>query len=283
MLKKFYYNLPKFLQSYIDKSASKISNNLEEEFIYSDIGKKYNLVEKDKIKIIDRIKKSLKKIESATSISVHLELAKKILALDNNEKGSIVECGCFKGASSVSLSIFAKITDRKLIIYDSFEGLPEDNDGIKGRDYPFLKLTEKYKKGMYAGTLEEVKNNLKFYGELDVCIFRQGYFNNTLDQHNEMIDFLFLDVDLIKSTEDCIKNLWKFIKDNSFIYTDDACDIDVVKFWFNNDWWMKNLNCAAPGYIGSGCGIPIGGKYSSLGFAIKNSSLEQYNKAYFLN
>ena len=130
-------------------------------------------------------------MESATNLEVQLELGKKILNLDHDSKAYIVECGAFKGASSVSLSIFSKIVDRKLIIYDSFEGLPEDEDKIQGRNYPHLKVTGNYKKGMYQGTLEEVENNLKFYGELDSCILRKGYFNQTLKNHKEKIDFLF--------------------------------------------------------------------------------------------
>ena len=46
----------------------------------------------------------------------------------------------------------------------------------------------------------------------------------------------------------------------------------------------KNLNCDAPGYIGSGCGIPLeGGKYSSLGYSIKNQKKKITKKAFFLN
>mgnify|MGYP007000455052 len=70
--------------------------------------------------------------------------------------GYIVECGSFKGATTISLSIFSKIVGKKLIIYDSFEGLPKDIDQIQQRNYPYLKLTGKYKEGMYEGNLEEV-------------------------------------------------------------------------------------------------------------------------------
>ena len=113
MLKKIYYNLPGVIQNYIDRAASKISNNFEEEFIYSKIGYKHGLTTNDKIEIIKRIKKTLKKVESATSLNVHLELGKKILSLENQE-GFIVECGCFKGATTISLSIFSKIVGKNL-------------------------------------------------------------------------------------------------------------------------------------------------------------------------
>lgn len=281
MLKKLYYKLPLLYQNYLNKAASKLANNAEENFIYSDNGKNYNLSSKDKENIVKRIKVSLSKIESATSLDVHLELGKRILNLPKND-GSIVECGCYQGASTVSLSIFSKIVEKNLIIYDSFEGLPPDEDNVGKRNYPFLNLTGTYKKGMYKSSMEQVIDNLKFYGEYDVCKLRKGYFNKSLIQHKEKIDFLFLDVDLVQSTSDCIKYLWNFLNNGSYIYTDDACDMDVVKFWFDKEWWNKNLNCEPPSYIGSGCGINLGNSYSSLGFTIKNSDKSKFDRALFL-
>ena len=281
MLKKLYYKLPTLYQNYLNKAASKLANNAEEAFIYDDSGKNYNLSSKDKENIVKRIKNALGKIDSATSIDVHLELGKRILNLPKND-GSIVECGCYQGASSVSLSIFSKIVGKNLIIYDSFEGLPPDDDNVGKRNYPFLSLTGTYKKGMYKSSIENVINNLKFYGEYDLCELRKGYFNKSLIQHKEKIDFLFLDVDLVQSTSDCIEHLWTFVNNGSYIYTDDACDMDVVKFWFDKEWWNKNLNCEPPSYIGSGCGINLGNSYSSLGFTIKNSDKSKFHKALFL-
>ena len=281
MLKKIYHNLPSYIQNYLNKAAAKVSNNSIEEFVYSDIGKNYNISTKDKLNIIKRINYSFSKIESATSLDVQLELGKKILSLNSNDKNYIVECGCYIGSSSVALSIFAKITDRKLIIYDSFKGLPDDNDKIGNRNYPHLKLTGVYKKGMYSGSKNDVTKNLKNFGEYDYCILREGYYDESLKHHSEKIDFLFLDVDLVNSTYDCIKYLWKYIVDDSFIFSDDACDIDVVSIWFDHKWWKENLGCKPPGYIGSGCGIPLGSKYSSLGYTIKNPKKDKYNKAFF--
>ena len=40
-------------------------------------------------------------------------------------KGDVVECGCYLGGSSVNISLVCALTGRRLLIYDSFEGLPE--------------------------------------------------------------------------------------------------------------------------------------------------------------
>ena len=79
-----------------------------------------------------------------------------------------------------------------------------------------------------------------------------------------------------------LKYLWPYLLDNSYIYTDDACDIDVVKTWYDKEWWMKNLNIDPPGYIGGGCGIPISGSFSSLGYSFKNINVNNFKKVDWL-
>lgn len=278
MLKKIYHKLPYNIQNYVNKAASRLIGSHEDDFISSDSGKNYGLTKNDKIKIIDRLRFNFRKIDSATSLVSHIELMKKILSLSNQSNDTIVECGCFKGATSISLSIVAKITNRKLIIYDSFEGLPNDDEDIKERYYPHISYTGNYEKGMYTGNLNEVLSNITIYGEKDSVELRKGFFNQSLKQHNEKIDFLFLDVDLISSTKDCILNLWNYINDDSYIYTDDACDIDVAKIWFDDTWWEKNLSQKSPGYVGSGCGIPLNNNFSSMGYTIKNPNLSKFIK-----
>jgi hypothetical protein len=128
---------------------------------------------------------------------------------------------------------------------------------------------------MYKGALEEVKNNLKLYGEISVCEFRVGNFEESLKNHKEKIDFLFLDVDLTESTLLCIKYLWKKLRNNSYVYSDDACDLKVAAVWFDNKWWERNLNEKAPGYVGSGCGLPLRKTFSSIGYSYKT----KFNKS----
>ena len=40
-----------------------------------------------------------------------------------------------------------------------------------------------------------------------------------MTNHHEIIDFLFLDVDLLDSTKNCILNLWPKVINNGFIFT----------------------------------------------------------------
>ena len=283
MLKKIYYRLPNFLKKNLNKLSFFFFNNIKDDFINNpQIGKQFGLKYLDKIKILNKLRDSISNIDSATDINIHIILLKHILSLKKNSDGFIVECGAYKGATSIVLSIAAKITGRKLIIYDSFKGLPNSEADIKKRYYPHLKVTGRYKKGMYKGTIEEVTNNLKMYGFIDVCILRPGYFKDTLPKHREKIEFLFMDVDLLSSTKECLIYLWPHLISNGYCFTDDACDMDVAKIWFNDDWWKKNLKFKSPGYIGSGCGIPISPYFSSLGYSIKSPDKKKYQQVSWL-
>ena len=173
-------------------------------------------------------------------MNVHLTLLKYLFLIPSESTGDLVECGCFKGSTSITLSIAAKIMEKKLIIYDSFEGLPTGEHSIK-RKYPHLKLSGYYKKGMYSGSLDSVNKNIDKYGFIECVELRKGFFNKTLKSHKEKIDFLFLDVDLTSSTYSCIKYLWPLLNYDRYCMTDDACDLSVVNCWFDTAWWKKNL------------------------------------------
>ena len=278
MLKKLFYFTPYKIQNYITRLAFAFISNSSQDFLNNSYGKNYGITKRDREIILKRIKLSLHKVKSATSFEVQLELVKKILSIKKRKRQiCIVECGCFKGSSTIALSIAAKCINAKLIIYDSFIGLPTSEKSLGLRNYPHLGLHGFYKKGMYAGTLDEVKNNIQIFGEISVCEFRSGYFENTLKYHNEKIDLCFIDVDLNSSTETCIKYLWKKLENNSYFFSDDACDLKVVKIWFNESWWKKNLKQKPPGYVGSGCGLPISGNFSSLGYAYKSNNSKVKN------
>jgi hypothetical protein len=269
-LKFFYYSLPENIRKFIYLKAGPIVNDIENEFIYSEAGKNYGLNRNDRINIVNRIVKILANVKSATNLNVHLTLIKKILEIPvNNDSVYLVEAGCYYGATSCTMSIAAKILNKKLIIYDSFSGLPDD-DEKELKVYNHLQVKGFYEKGMYAGPRKIVENLIKIYGEYENCLFREGMFENTMPDHSEKICFLFLDVDLKSSTKTAITYLWPYILDNHYIFTDDSCDLGIVKLWFDDNWWKNKFGCSSPGYVGSGCGLPINGKYSSLGYTIKN-------------
>jgi hypothetical protein len=240
------------------------------------VGAEYGVGRKEKIDLAARMREVNESIESATSLPGHIILATRILSIPKSVSGDVIECGCFKGASTASLSLVCEMVGRRLLVCDSFEGLPPDDGAV--HHYPYRELYGYYEPGMYTGTLEEVRENIRRHGCPSVCDFVPGFFNSTLASVEGPLVFAFLDVDLLSSTEDCVRHLWPKFVDGAYVYSDDAEDMEVVRIWFDEPWWRENLQESAPGFVGSGCGVPVMGG-STLGFARKVSDyVGSYNK-----
>jgi len=245
-------------------------------FFSPDIGCKYGISTASKKKLLWDIKENCRNVPTGTVWIYHLILVTEILKLPPVSvlPGDIIECGCWKGASTASLSLACNMVGRRLIVCDSFAGLPDSETDVV-RNYPHLGVYGYYQEGMYEGKLEEVRGNVGKYGNLSVCDFKGGFFCETLPTIESNIVFAFLDVDLTSSMRDCIRYIWPLLVDGGLIYTDDSCDMEVVRVWFDDAWWVDTLGERAPGYVGSGCGLPVSPNFSSLGYAKKITSIDK--------
>ncbi len=265
-----------------DAVDSHIENYFINEFISNDYGSAYGITSVQRGELVAQMRSVLNSVPSATRMLYHVALARELLKIPPSVHGDVIECGAFKGASSASLSLVCKLVGRKLWVCDSFSGLPVSEAEIT-RNYPHLKVYGQYRQGMYSGALAEVQENIRRHGHLESCEFVQGIFSETLPGFSAKLVFAFIDVDLTSSMQDCIKHLWPKLVDEGFIYTDDSCDMEVVRVWFDDAWWQRELGQRAPGYVGSGCGLPLSVNNSSLGYVQKVSSVQKsYDQAAFL-
>jgi O-methyltransferase len=167
----------------------------------------------DKYRLAFRIYRNGFRIITATSFKAHLAMAAKLLEIPPSTEGVVVECGSFLGGSAANLSIICDAVDRDLIIYDSFEGMPleEEGDqyGIAGAQ------------GLLRGDLEVVRRNITRFGVIERCTFRKGWFSDTLPDHREPIVACFLDVDYQASLHDCVLNLWPHLTDQGYVFIDE--------------------------------------------------------------
>lgn len=240
-----------------------------ERFYADEVGRAYGVSRGQKEELAAAFRRNTVEIPSGTSWLCHVALAQELLSLPKDAPGDVVECGCWKGASTASLSAVCRLVGRKLLVCDSFEGLPEDEPQVT-HEYPHLGVYGFYQKGMYSGRLEEVRANIERCGDVSVCEFVPGFFSDTLaGALKGPLAFAFLDVDLASSMRDCLKHIWPLLIEGGAVYTDDSCDMEVVRVWFDEEWWGREVGARAPGYVGSGCGLPLDPNYSALGYARK--------------
>ncbi len=242
------------------------------EFMEGGCGAAYGLGRVEKTRLAGQFARNTREIESGTASIVHTLLAMEILSIPPEVKGDVVECGVWKGASSASLSLVCQAVGRRLKVCDSFQGLPDD--ALRRHTGMHTGVYGHYKEGMFHGALEEVRENITRHGAVDACDFIEGFFAESLTALDGPVAFAFLDVDLESSTRDCLRHIWPRLVENGAIYSDDAGDLDVVRVYFDEPWWRENLGCAAPGFVGSGCGLPLSATYSSLGYTRKHTQFD---------
>jgi hypothetical protein len=128
----------------------------------------------------------------------------------------VVEAGCWKGGSAAKLSIICKMLGYRLMVYDSFSGV----------ETPPLDQQEREEKsffGEYAAAEGLVRDNLKKYGEPEVCQIVKGWFRDTLAKAPvpHPVRLAYIDCDLLKGTEEALMGLVPSLVDDGYIFSED--------------------------------------------------------------
>jgi len=90
-----------------------------------------NVSLRDRWSIIISIYKISLNVESPHTQQEILSFIRAILSLPSETKGVVVEAGCFKGSSTAKFSLAASLAGRTLVVFDSFEGIPENSEQHK--------------------------------------------------------------------------------------------------------------------------------------------------------
>lgn len=168
-----------------------------------------------------------------------------MLLAPRNEPGCFVEAGCFKGGSTAKFSVIAKMLGRDLVIFDSFEGLPENQEAhvqsLQGHS-----IAGWFAGGSFCGSLDEVKNNITRYGEISVCHFVKGFFDDSMPKFTRPILAGFLDVDLASSTKSCLKYLFPLLVKGGVLCSQDGDFPLVMEVFKDAAFWRDEVGIAPP-------------------------------------
>ena len=141
--------------------------------------------------------------------------------------GDVIECGVWRGGSCIFMEGYLDaygMTDRRLFVADSFEGLPvptlpqDEHLDLSKEKYPELAIS-----------LETVKENFRLYDLLLPNVhFLKGWFKDTLPAAPiEQIAVLRMDGDLYESTQDILNNLYDKVSPGGAIIVDDYGAIEA--------------------------------------------------------
>lgn len=153
-------------------------------------------------------------------------LAKAIhFVIDNNVPGDFVECGTWKGGLAALMLYNAKRTeDKRLYVYDTFEGMPEPGENDCGTS---KRMYEENKGDWCRAGLDVVKSVLREVDASysDLCYLIKGKVEDTLDlMAPQTIALARLDTDWYESTKKELEVLYPLVVANGFVLIDDYSD-----------------------------------------------------------
>ena len=131
-------------------------------------------------------------------------------SIENNVEGDVVEFGCYVGESTKYLmkTIVTNGSNKKLYVYDSFEGLPPLSKWEEGTGW---------KAGTLVSTEEILKSNFD-QNNLPYPIIHKDWFKNVPENKiPEKISFAFLDGDFYDSIYDSLNKVFDKVSDGGYI------------------------------------------------------------------
>ena len=179
-----------------------------------------------------------------------LHILEEIIELPVDSPGAVVECGAFLGGSTAKLSLAAKLAGRKLIVCDSFEGLPE----VDAKDH--MESKPDFVTGAYQGRLDVVSANVSRLGRLECVEFVRGWYGDSLQRlHGTPIACAFWDVDLHDSFRDCIRALWPELTPGAKVFIHDVDREPVLRAFSDRSWWRDEMHDDPPDVVGAHSGL----------------------------
>jgi len=189
------------------------------------------------------------RVDCAHSQREMLEVASATLRVPSGISGVIIEAGCFKGGSTAKLSLVAKLANRRLIAFDSFEGLPQNTESNQRSIYGEV---PNFERGKYCGEFEEVLASVTRFGDISRCTLVKGWFEETMAQFSEPVICGYMDVDLTSSTRTCLRYLLPHVQPGSSLYSQDGHLPLIINLLSDEEFWSQELNRSKPWIDGLG-------------------------------
>jgi hypothetical protein len=155
----------------------------------------------------------------------------------NDIPGDIIETGVWRGGASILARAVLKawnVTDRRVIVCDSFQGLPPPNAEM----WPADRDSDLHTFEDLAVSLEQVKANFASHGLLDdQVVFLKGWFRDTMPLvPSKTLSIIRLDGDMYESTIDPLTHLYDRLSPGGWLIIDDyhiigACKAAVHDFF----------------------------------------------------
>jgi O-methyltransferase len=199
----------------------------------------------DRLELIAAMLRITDQVRGYHTLSEMLTVSAEIL---ERERPVVVECGAGSGSSTAKLSLAVRAAGGELHVFDSFRGIPENDEvheNLDGRRVVF-------RAGAFTGRLGAVQRAVDKYGAPEVCTYYKGLFSETLPGFKKTLDVVLLDVDLLSSTKTCVRALYPQLRPGGVMFSQDGHLRAIVETLRSDSFWRAEVGVTPPSIEGLG-------------------------------
>ncbi|MGE0785513.1 MAG: TylF/MycF/NovP-related O-methyltransferase [Sandaracinaceae bacterium] len=172
----------------------------------------------ERLRMLRDVARITNRVRGYHTLGEVLEVGRAVLAHGPSGAPRVVECGAGHGGSTAKLSRFVRAVGGRLDVYDTFRGIPANDEQHHLLDGTPVRFLE----GAFRGRRGAVERRVRELGAIEVCAFHKGLFEDTLPLADGPVDVALLDVDLIASTRTCLRALGPRMRDGGVIFSQDG-------------------------------------------------------------
>ena len=202
----------------------------------------------DRLRFLRRLVETTNAVRCYHSQAEILAVIDAVFRLGGRAGLTLVEAGSGKGASTAKLSLAAARAGGRLLVFDSFRGLPPNDESHTRLDGSAVS----FRAGAFAGRLPSVQRTVARFGALEVCQFYKGWFAETMSGFRQPIDVALLDVDLLASTRTCLQRLFPLVRPGGVVFTQDGHLRAIVELLASERFWRDVVGVEPPVIEGLG-------------------------------
>jgi O-methyltransferase len=177
-----------------------------------------------------------------------LTVADRVLRRAGRPGLTVVECGVGKGGGTAKLSLVARLAGARLVVFDSFRGVPANTE----RHTDLLGRRMTFREGAFRGRLREVQRTVTRFGAPEVVEYRKGWFTDTLPACDAPVDVALVDVDLVASTRACLVHLVPRLRAGGVLFSQDGHLRATVDLLGRDAFWRDEVGVPPPAIRGLG-------------------------------
>jgi O-methyltransferase len=162
--------------------------------------------------------------------------------LGKRTPGNVIECGVYRGGTTVLMALYLKENRiaKKIYALDSFAGF---NEGHIEEEIDSGQVSARGRSAFTFNSVEYVQKKIERFGLADMVEIVPGYFEDTLGKITDSFSLAFIDCDLEKSAEFCLAALWEKVVRGGYIVVDDYANPGYPGAKIASDRFLKRVAC----------------------------------------